>query len=105
MSKVIRRSSYRVVVTPPQNKWLWSGKFSSEELREKDERRSADECAAEVRRHIDNEGVSVEHDAEPICCHCGSAWTEDRSDYNGGCCDKDEGAEDARLAAAAATQN
>lgn len=34
--------------------------------------------------------------SEPRCEHCGSRWTEKSSDYNGGCCDADQSAEDER---------
>lgn len=40
--------------------------------------------------------------SEMRCEHCGSRWTEDSQDYNGGCCDADQAAEDARDEAYAA---
>lgn len=39
--------------------------------------------------------------SEDVCEHCGSRWTEDSLYYNGGCCAKDQDAEDARTATSA----
>ena len=44
-----------------------------------------------IERHCDDVGdVYVLFDAAYKCEHCGSVWTEDENDYNGGCCQKDE---------------
>jgi hypothetical protein len=66
--------------------------------REEEER--ANEVMADVKRHVDNVGRAyVEFDQEHVCEHCGSAWTEKSPDYNGGCCDKDEQANEERTKA------
>jgi hypothetical protein len=57
-----------------------------------------DEIVAEVKRHVDNIGsVYVEYDQDAVCEHCGDKWTEDSDTYNGGCCEKDQQAEENRL--------
>ena len=56
------------------------------------EKRSyAEEMINEIKRHVDNvDHVYIETEYEAVCEHCGSGWTEEDSNYNGGCCDKDE---------------
>jgi len=55
----------------------------------------------EIKKHVDDiTNVSVNYDTLEVCEHCGSAWTEDSADYNGGCCRKDQEPENAREAAA-----
>lgn len=58
------------------------------------ERMYRDRCAdiaEQARRHCDDVGaVEIECDVEHVCEHCGGDWTEQSSDYNGGCCDADE---------------
>ncbi len=57
------------------------------------EKECAKDCRsieAEIKRHVDNGGVVVKYDTEKNCEHCGYAWTEESTVYNGGCCDKDE---------------
>ncbi len=92
MSKKEGRSNFRVEVDPVVSRWIG---FTPEQ----NERKSAELLAAEIRRHCDHGGVAVLSDDDSRCEHCNSRWTEKRTDYNGGCCDKDEGAEEARLAA------
>jgi rubrerythrin len=59
-----------------------------------------EELIADMKRHVDNFGSAyIEFDQEHVCEHCGSTWTESSATYNGGCCDKDQEAEDARLVA------
>ncbi len=54
-----------------------------------------EEIASQIRRHVDglssdrSRGVHVSWTNENVCSHCGADWTEDASDYNGGCCTKD----------------
>lgn len=49
-----------------------------------------EEIREQVKRHVDYaEHVEIEQDAEYVCEHCGSSWTEDSDSFNGGCCDKD----------------
>jgi rubrerythrin len=66
---------------------------------ERDMQERCDELIADMKRHVDNFGRAfVEFDQEHVCEHCGSTWTETSSAYNGGCCEADQEAEDARLA-------
>lgn len=56
--------------------------------------------ADQIKRHCDDVGdVDIIYDTPCVCSHCGCKWTEDSPDYNGGCCEKDQDAEDARIAA------
>lgn len=67
---------------------------------ERDMEDRCDELIADMKRHVDNIGsVHIEYDQEEVCEHCGSSWTEDNSLYNGGCCEEDEAAEQARIEA------
>ena len=57
---------------------------------------AADSIVKNIRRHVDDIGhVYVENEYQDECEHCGSQWTEDSSTYNGGCCAKDQEAQDA----------
>lgn len=65
--------------------------------RQRQYKQRCQEIVEEVRRHVDNIGhVSIESDQSDVCEHCGSAWTEESNEYNGGCCEKDQAAEDDR---------
>lgn len=91
MSKKRIRENFRVEITPRD---LYIGART--------EQQSVDACeqiASQVKRHIDDiGGVYAQWDSKEVCEFCGGRWTED-GDYNGGCCDRDVAAEDARLAA------
>ena len=67
---------------------------------------AAERCrdiAQAIKRHVDDvQQVAVTCDYEYVCGYCGRIWTENRTDYNGGCCAADEEAEQGRLAAASA---
>lgn len=72
---------------------------------ERDMQDRCSEIAADIKRHVDNVGsVSIEFDRSHVCEHCGWVWTEEGSDYNGGCCEKDQAAEDERIAKATGEQ-
>lgn len=67
---------------------------------ERDMEDRCDELIADMKRHVDNFGsAEIEYDQEEVCEHCGYRWTEKDSHYNGGCCDEDEAAEQARIEA------
>lgn len=101
--KITRRENFRVVIEP---RGLGNFGYVScsdrmfckdEADRQRQYRDRCEEIAADVRRHCDNVGhVSVESDEVGECEHCGSRWTEDSPDYNGGCCSVDEQAQIAR---------
>lgn len=59
-----------------------------------------DECLriiAEVKRHVDGiDSAVIEYDTKHVCEHCGYQWTEISTEYNGGCCDADQQAQEAR---------
>lgn len=45
----------------------------------------------DIKRHVDDLGhCEIEKKYERQCEFCGSRWSETVSDYNGGCCEKDE---------------
>lgn len=103
MPKIMRNENYRVVIEPRglgdfgfvrTGDWIVSNDKAviAEMYRER-----CEEILADVKRHVDSVGsASVECDAVGYCSHCGWQWTEDSADYNGGCCAKDQEAEDAR---------
>jgi hypothetical protein len=97
--RVVKHSNFRVevylrrpgdlgsVIVPDS----WAGGARSEE----ESRKAAEHIAGMIRRHVrpldDDRGeVIVACDSEPQCSHCGSKWTGDSRDYNGGCCAMDE---------------
>jgi hypothetical protein len=89
----------RIEVDPPHHLSYWGGI----EKQERQWKAWAREFEAFVRDHRSQDAVSLSviRDTEDQCEHCGSAWTEASATYNGGCCQKDMDAEDARLAGAA----
>lgn len=106
MGKSTKQENYRVVIEPRGlgqfgNISMSDRMFCSDEAdRQNQYRQACNEIADQVERHVDGVGyVSVESDTVDECAHCGSRWTEDSSEYNGGCCEKDQQAEDARTAA------
>lgn len=111
MSKKEVWSNYRVVIEPRAKgdlgmvRTTMFGAWSAEE-----ERRICEDIADKVRAAgraglIDDVGhVQVDHDSDDVCEHCGSRWTEDGEDYNGGCCAADQAPQDARDAEAASEQ-
>lgn len=97
MGQKTRYENYRVVIEP-----RGLGNFgsismsdglicSSEEDRQRRYRERCQEIVEDVKRHVDNVGLAhVDFDTVKECEHCGWAWTESDSTYNGGCCAKDE---------------
>lgn len=52
---------------------------------------------ADIKRHVNDVlSVTIVHDINATCSHCGAQWTDDSSEFNGGCCDKDLADDDAR---------
>lgn len=50
-----------------------------------------EDMEAQIRRHIDYvESVEIKSTTPRVCEHCGYNWTEVSTEYNGGCCKKDE---------------
>lgn len=108
MSKKLgNKENFRVVIEPRgmgdfgsvrASVDLFYGSTPEEKARlSRDQQDRANEVLADVKRHVDNVGSAwVEFDQPPVCEHCGSQWTEEGADYNGGCCGKDEEAELAR---------
>lgn len=104
MSATTRQENFRVIVEPRglgNFGWLSMGDraFCKDEAdRQRQYKQRCEEIAADIRRHVDNVGfVTVESDTVRACEYCGAQWTEESDDYNGGCCDKDEGAQDRRI--------
>ena len=64
--------------------------------RSNDEMRAdLERLATAIRKRVDKfederGDVFVEIEREAVCSHCGNCWTEDSTEYNGGCCDADE---------------
>lgn len=103
MSRKTTQENFRVVIEPKgigQFGYMsMSDSFfcKDEYDRQRQYKERCEEIAADVKRHVDNVGsVSVESDTVHACEHCGYRWTEESSEYNGGCCDKDQEAQDER---------
>ena len=83
-TKEPRHENIRVVIMVPDNhSWLTGttpAKISD-----------AEELLKTIRRHCDGvEDSYVLCDTNYYCEHCGYIWTESSTEYNGGCCAKDE---------------
>ena len=95
--KKTEQTNFRVEVFPEDGHWR---RKSVQE-----QRKDCDWIIDEIRRHVDGIGrIDEACDTLDTCSHCGARWTEDSDYYNGGCCDADQEAQDARLSAAAARQ-
>lgn len=96
MSKITIRSNFRVEVSPRGVGDFGQFHISGQTQSEDDWERDCEEIASQIRRHVDglpsgrNRGVQVEWDLNHVCSHCGYNWTENSSEYNGGCCAEDE---------------
>lgn len=99
MSKIDQRTNYRVEVRPRAASDFGIASISSVTRTEKETISICERIAADIRRHVDDlpsrwsdydRGVQVVWDNEPVCSHCGNAWTEKSDSYNGGCCAEDE---------------
>ncbi len=61
-----------------------------EEDRRKEYLRRCEEIIQDIRRHVDNVGhVHIDIDTEDVCQFCERPWTEDSTEFNAGCCEKD----------------
>ena len=109
LSKQRKMENWRVVIEPRSLGNLGFASMSDQVI-EPDEmkrnhryRDACDSLVREVKRHIDGvESVYVDCDTNHTCDHCGYCWSGKNSDYNGGCCEKDQEEEDARNAKAKA---
>lgn len=85
-------SNHRVEVFPVIDRYLWPANVSTEEAERKNIAKSLENLVAALKRHNDFERLAIRYDTHEVCVHCGSLWTEESTTYNGGCCDKDEAA-------------
>ena len=104
--KTVAFENYRVVIEPRGlgdlgGVVMGDHNFcSSEADRQQQYRERCDAIRANVQRHVDGIGsVRVIADKVATCTHCGARWTEESPDYNGGCCDKDQEAQNDRIEA------
>ncbi len=92
MAKVNKIRGFRVVITAERP----IGGFKDMHQA----RNAADRLVLGIERHIDGFAECVvETVSDEFCQFCGSNWTASNSNYNGGCCDADEDAHDAAMAA------
>ena len=101
MSKKTTQENFRVVIEPRGLGQFGSVSVSDrlfckdEEDLQRQYKARCNDIVADVKRHIDDVGsVWIESDYVNTCEYCGARWTEDASDYNGGCCEKDQEAQD-----------
>ena len=91
MSKKTSNENYRVVVEP-------RSRYFSRLQDHEDDRRTCESILEQIRRHVDGVQDSyVLSDIVERCEHCDAVWTEDDSDYNGGCCGEDQAAYESRI--------
>lgn len=95
MTKTTKETNFRVEVYPRGPGDYGSFSIGGTSRTAKEERAVCEDIAAQIRRHVDdlptrgNRGVEVIYDEEDVCSYCGSGWTEDSDEFNGGCCAKD----------------
>lgn len=97
MSKKVIINSYTIIVLPRRigdfGSLRVSDSFISQDEAYLDRlrRERAEDIVKQIQRHVDDvDSVYAEPNASSVCEHCGSYWSEDDDNYNGGCCDKDE---------------
>jgi hypothetical protein len=101
-------SNFRIVVEPrglgdlgwvrTSASFLYGNGPDAEARISKDMQDRCEEIVSQIKRHVDLISYAgVEFDQPDVCEHCGYPWGEDQPNYNGGCCQKDQDAEDARL--------
>lgn len=82
MSKIIKKSNYRVVVEPKTHIY---GIALSEDAVKGDCREIVDQ----IKRHVDDVcRVDIEFDTEAVCSHCGYGWELDEETGAPVCCNK-----------------
>lgn len=103
MSKKIRNDGSEIVITVPCVRLYSKGQTHEEgsELSARYAYSEAERIAKAIRRTLGNyETPCMSADwrmvSEPVCEYCGSKWTEASDQYNGGCCDRDQTAQDQR---------
>ena len=102
------REDFRVVVTPRDmgnfgsisvGRLFYDRTPEGQRRWERDMAERCEEIAQQIKRHVDEVSYcDVEFDQQDECSHCGARWTESSAEYNGGCCQEDQAAEDARAA-------
>lgn len=102
MAKTLsKKTNFRVVVHPrglgnfgsvrASDGFFYGHGPEAEARIEKEYQERCEEIIADIRRHVDSVGFTeIEFDQDSVCEHCGSVWTEESDQYNGGCCSKDE---------------
>ncbi len=79
--KIISESNFRVEVYPKTTVYGFTV------AEEKD---VCEDILKDIKRHVNEvQGSYIVCDRNPVCSYCGSKWTEDGEEYNGGCCQKD----------------
>jgi len=79
--KTTRKENYRVVIYPDVGGCFDPSRYELE---------ICDNILKQVRRHVDDVATTyIVYDTNVYCSYCGKKWTEDDTNYNGGCCDKD----------------
>ena len=101
MAKRTETTGYRLTIDVDRP-LLWT-KHAAEKARS-----DAETIAGEIRKHVgvdfdDAKHVLVMPLIEATCDYCGAAWTEDSTDYNGGCCARDQETHETREAALSST--
>lgn len=102
--KKTHREDFRVEVYPRSPGDFGFAFMSGREKTEAEWEEDCREIARDIERHVDGlptrgTKTSIVWDTVNLCSFCGSQWTEDDDQYNGGCCSKDQELQDAREAA------
>lgn len=65
--------------------------FASAVALERTVKLDCDAMVRDIRRHVNNvTTVTRVDETQAVCEFCGSRWSEDDVEYNGGCCAADE---------------
>lgn len=92
MSKIIKKSNFKVVVEPKRLGDYGSIRvsdsfFRREDQIEKDYERRCMGMVDQIKRHVDEvDNAYVDYDTEEVCSHCGYEWDENE-DGEPLCCD------------------
>lgn len=96
MAKKQKRYGFRVVVEPRRPGDFGFAHIGGMTQSEREWESACKAIAEQIRHHVDGlpsehgRGVSIEWETSSVCEYCGSDWTEESTEYNGGCCAKDE---------------
>lgn len=91
--RTIKKSNFHVIITPRSLGNLGVIHVPDSMVTDGIEKDYLDRCQdiannAERLEYVSRAEVCYNED--PVCEHCGRCWSEENTEYNGGCCETDE---------------